>query len=502
MKKHIRIIAFVLVLLMVAGMLAGCKKDEKPTDTTTTPAPTTTTTGNGGGGTTTATPPDTTTEYVPPDVSGYEFRFGSGGGPLPPPNPANMMQEKWLDEIQALEDELDISFVGVDAGDVKQTVLAAGMAGTLLADMLHGDTKDTWALAVAGVLLPVDGDTMMNAGMNSYDDTRWWQPLTEGSRLFDEYRWGVQVASEYYPPETGYFLAFNPVIVKATGVEGANDLYGLVRSKKWTWEKYTEIAKAACFDEDGDGIYDIWGSGTTALGNEMNTNGVEWIAKDAASGKWTFAMNSPNGIAMLEIFKEINNYNYQTQTEGKVVNDGRIWFQNGNAAFCGCDMQRAGGRVIAEAVMSAGIVPLPLGPNATEYRATNQWSRTYCFQNSNPDLEKTVYIANRWADIMTNDSWQQSLWDKTICRTDDDFDMVVNYIVPYFKVNTAVMHPDMWPMIDDVTTGSFLSQGGVLQEILYGTSISTVMETTATEFNKLIDEWWETYTSKISFSGR
>ena len=54
-----------------------------------------------------------------------------------------------------------------------------------------------------------------------------------------------------------YCIAFNKKLADNYGVE---DLYGLVRDKKWTLEKMYEISKKVATDSDGDGISDIYGN--------------------------------------------------------------------------------------------------------------------------------------------------------------------------------------------------------------------------------------------------
>ena len=194
---------------------------------------------------------------------------------------ANQNAQELAEKLEDLEARLGITIEQLDfSGDKLEQVTAAAVSGLKLADLLYMRQNQFWPAAKVNALLPVDGERLINAGLNCTDETRWYQPAVNWTKLFGQ-TWGLRVASKYVTAPTGYFVTFNKSLCANAGY---TDLYTLVTEKKWTWDVYREIARKATKDTDADGVPDIWGTGATAWGNEAISNGVQFVGE--VNGKW------------------------------------------------------------------------------------------------------------------------------------------------------------------------------------------------------------------------
>lgn len=93
---------------------------------------------------------------------------------------------------------------------------------------------------------------------------------------------------------------------------GLPNLYELVESGEWTWEKFKEIAIAATRDLDGDGVTDIWGYspyaypwGFPEVQNWLVSNGADVTTVDE-NGRVVFALDSPAALEALNFYQELH----------------------------------------------------------------------------------------------------------------------------------------------------------------------------------------------------
>ncbi len=438
MKKHVRLIALLVVLLMTVALFAGCGgktnnggEETKATTTTaqtTTKAPETTTIRTFGGRTFSITDQ----LYVPKKDENGNFNSSK--------------DEEWQQLYDELEARLDIKleYVPIE-GQVIEALISAGMSGTKLADLVYAHQRDYWPAAKAKIILAVDGEELTKAGLNAFDDSRWFVPAVENTKLFDKH-WGVQVASKFVAVPSGYFVTFNKELVASAG---DYDLYQLTRDKKWTWDVYREIALKTTKDTDGDGVNDIWGTGATAWGNEAISNGVQFIGQDS-TGKWVCTINTPEGIRALQFLYDINFGDGTRLDESSRV--CRQAFADGKITFNWAQMGHINGpgQVIYESSHDYGIVPMPLGPDANEYVAMNDNNNMLVIQAAaSSELDEIVAIMNEWALIVNDTENFLDVLDDGRCRTEEDKEMMVKYILPNFKLNYAKMNDEIWDAVDE-----------------------------------------------------
>ena len=106
---------------------------------------------------------------------------------------------------------------------------------------------------------------------------------------------------------------------------------------------------------------------------------------------------------------------------------------------------------------------MPKGPNATEYASMTDNNKAFVIQAANKDLDKVVPIMNEWALIVNDTESYLEILDDGRCRTEEDMEMMVDYIIPNYAVNMGKMSEDIWSIVDDddegggiITSGSYM----------------------------------------------
>lgn len=456
MKKHARILALLLVLSMTMALFAACSNGGEPESTS---ATSTSVSDTNPGAT---TPGETETSTPEIDVSGYVFSIMGTSDVFPKTNEdgsyANALAEELADQLADLEDRLHITIEQREfSGDKLETVTTAALSGDVLADLLWMRHKEFWPAAKQNALLALEDDRLVSVGLDSTDSTRWYQPAVEWTKLFDQ-TWGLRVASKYVSAPTGYFIAFNKELCAAAGY---SDMYSLVRNNEWNWDVYRDIARKATIDVDADGVPDYWGTGATAWGNEAISNGVQFIGE--VDGKWQMTIDSDAGITALQFLYDLN-FGDGTRLD-KGSGACREAFANGTVAFSWCTMGHING--VGETIYNSnhdyGIIPMPMGPDATQYYSMTNDLDAFVIQAAHKNLDKAVAIMNEWALILNDEDSYLDVLDDGRCRTEEDKAMMVEYIFPNYAVNMAKMCDDVWEIVDENDDGR-----GIISDVSYG----------------------------------
>ena len=486
MKSYTRILAMLMAVLMVASMFVACGGSEDPATTEATTAATTAATTEATTAATTAattTTEATTTEAPAVDLDGYVLSIVGGADLLPKQNAdgsyTNAMQEEYADKLLDLEDEYGFILEAVSnpEGDFIEAMTAAALAGINYADVAYSQQYRIWPLAKNNAVIALDSDEMVAAGFDWSNDDNWFQPVTVWSEMWDHV-WGVQVGGKYVAPQTGYFVTYNKEICAAAGYE---DLYQLVREGAWTWDVYLDIAKKATQDTDGDGLIDQWGTGATAWGSEVVCNGVQFCGE--RDGKWQLTIDSEEGIRALQFLYDMN-YGTGTCNLEASNNEKRQAFADGKVAFNWADMPKIMvGQICYNSNHDYGIVPMPMGPDADQYYSVVTGVPFIFIPSTNQNVDKTVAALNAWALIVNDiDAYAETI-DDGRCRTEEDMEMMVDYIIPNFALNMGRITPDLWSMVDNHN-----GYEGLITEISYvGYTPQQAIERNAPKINAVLD---------------
>ncbi|MBE6952009.1 MAG: extracellular solute-binding protein [Ruminococcaceae bacterium] len=489
MKRNCRILALVLALVMTVSLFAACGGSEDPATTTTaatttaatTTAATTTAATTTEATTTEATTTEATTTEPALDLAGYEFSIANGGEFFPAVdengNYRTAIEEALADELADLEAELGITIVetSVPGDNLTEALIAAAMGSVKYADIIYQNQREMFPVARVNGLVPMDDEKLVAAGLDATDSTRWYQPVQAWTYLFD-HLWGLTVASEYVPAQTGFFVCFNKDLCASVGYD---DMYQLVKDGKWNWELYRQIARETTKDTDGDGTNDIWGTGATAWGCEAVCNGVQFIGE--VDGKWQMTIDSEAGIEALQFLVDMN---YADGTRWDVGSgECRQAFANGTITFNWADMGHINGpgSALFDSNHDYGILPMPTGSRGTIYGSMTDNCDALWMQASNADYEKSVAIMNEWALIVNDEEAYLDILDDGRCRTEADKEMMIEYIMPNYTLNMGKISPEIWDLVDS----------GIISGVsYYGMTPQQAIEAYRDPLNAALDEFF------------
>ncbi|MBE6938344.1 MAG: extracellular solute-binding protein [Ruminococcaceae bacterium] len=373
---------------------------------------------------------------------------------------------------------MDISIVHepIETESLIETITTAAMSDTMLTDAIYAHQENFIPAARADFIYAVDGEELTSLGLDYSDATRWYQPTVTEVFVFDHY-WGLDVASKHVDCRTGYFVNFNHDLVKSAGVE---DLYQLVRDKAWTWEVYMDVATKVTKDTNGDGAFDYFGTGATAWGCEAVSNGVNYIQTDD-TGKWVVGVDSDAGREALQFLYDMNYGSATRLDEGSGT--CRQAFADGFIAFNWSNMGHIGSpdQTIRQSNHAYGIVPMPLGPSATEYVSAHDDLDLLFIQKTNKELARTVDILNNWALVVNDTESYLEILDDGRCNTEEDKEMMVNYIIPNFCLVMMEITDDIYDPID----------AGIISGVsYYQMSPAQAIETYASQIQAALDEFF------------
>ncbi len=352
------------------------------------------------------------------DLGGYEFVLTSPFIQDSPDMETVMGSERSFEEArQYVEKTYNCKIKVTSLWPSMENLRAKTMAGDKYADIIHIPMNFLLQAIRAGYIQD------LNTVKGLYpDDYRWVKACTEMA-TYDK---GVYGLNFMRPSEVRTCLAYNRDVLKKCGV--TESMEQLVRDKQWTFDKFEEIMKKCTKDTNGDGKTDIFGM-IPAIWNELgigmiNSNGGSLVKVENGVAKENFS--APEAISALNtLSKWVNDDKIVANVYGA---DSRLgvttqaysnYFVNGECAFMFCESWLITQQIkpIANNV-DYGILPLPMGPNATDYVSTAYNALAFAIPSTNTkDIDKTVIVMNALAKAVAgdeNDSEAQATYDYDI----------------------------------------------------------------------------------------
>lgn len=260
-------------------------------------------------------------------------------------------------------------------------------------------------------------------------DARWVSGVTKVG-TFESKVYGLNFMR---PSEVRHCIIYNRDLLKKCGV--TDDITQLVRDKQWTWDKFREICQKCTKDNDGDGQPDVYGF-QSAVANAffgyalIASNNARVVSMDA-DGYATETLNDKNTIDALQFYYDLlHTYNCMVPTWDATTTAYADTFTQGKYVFLHCESWLLDQNIKKVAGdMDYGMVPLPMGPNATDYASNADNMMMFCITKSNKDLDKTVPVFNALARYVYNYG-EEGWWDDDIMLDyfqDGDTDSVEIY---------------------------------------------------------------------------
>ncbi len=466
MKTTKKVLQILLPLVLLLTLLASCGgKEDIPWQKTTAKT----------SATTKSTPRATTTEATttaattpPTDLTfdGYEFVIagerGTSGNTFFVTAATDAMTNQLIRTYEALEEELDIVITFADAS--YDAVTANAVAGKATGDFVHFRHQYWIPLAVNEYIKPLNTDKIKASGLDVSDPEQVDLYMTNVSKQLDgENVWAFSVSGRYFSAPWGHTLGFNKRLCEAAGYP-AEDIYQMVRDHTWTWDKFEEICRAITDPENNIYGYHILTNDTIEIASNIPVNSRD------ENGKWyTNAATDAFKTAVDWVIRIWNDLDICPEPFDIALwsGDRRELFYVGRRGFvplwCG-DFGYELGKCNTTMTDDYGIVPFPMGPDATEYSHVIPDLYGFSLEAANKDVETSAYIMGRFASVL-NDPEEYATFARGFMRDDESVEMILEYLLPNTTFNTARLSADSRQVVKEMVPEILSAEPAEAEEV-------------------------------------
>ena len=290
-----------------------------------------------------------------------------------------------------IEERFHIVFVASEGSYSSnyQTLTTSVSAGADEYDMIQVINRNAFSAGLAGQLASVDSMTYLNPSKAYYMQEMNNQLSISGKNFF------------YYSEESVHAferaccLIFNKSLVEAYHLE---DYYELVRTGKWTLEKFYSEAQKVAEDLDGNGVYNeadrygIIGTADYLFASIYNGAGEMTVRKDNDDIPYFAAITSERFTNVIDQLLNEMNGGHHIRLNNKAKYDQTVSEFTANSALFAATVV---GRVanVKEMTSDYGLLPFPKydeGQEAYYSRVIDGW--LHVVPATNPDPERTSVI--------------------------------------------------------------------------------------------------------------
>ncbi len=264
------------------------------------------------------------------------------------------------------------------------------MSGSKVADLVDLHVEDMLPFATAGYIVP-----WSEAGIDATDKI-YVQSYSKLAKVDGKY-YGV---SFLRPPEGRCCIVFNKDILKSIGVQ-SDDLYSMVKAKKWTWSKLEEYAKKVVDQNTVSGVTKVWGVGghyQKLVRSIYVSNGAKLV--ETKNGKASVAYNTPAMKEALNFVSKLINdikvydaSNYRNAAKWNKFDNGDYEKQFSNKQLAFLFDETYWIDQYFDQSFDYGILPIPMGPKAKEYMTEAGNARVMCLTSTNAKTKDSAKSA-------------------------------------------------------------------------------------------------------------
>ncbi len=409
MKK--RFITILLSAVMVFSLTACAGKGNKEANAPATPAPT--------------KEPEATAAPTPEAEPAYDFGgitlrigyFNDQGYPNPD---ADAMSEAYYNRIKFVEENYNCKIEYVDCtGSYYDKYVTSVLAGEPIVDIGYMMTYHVPALAEGGIIQPLNN-------YSSYDmnDFIWRPDVTEAGFYAGNYY--TTLRKNY---EVRYGVFWNKTLFEKYNLP---NLYELVDSGEWTWDKFKEIAIAGNVDSNNDGTIDIYGFNAreSLEWNYLYSNEANVVTKTDSG--MTIDLSDPKVIEALTAYHDFcttvkfrNAIDWSTESWDSFIKgfrDGQYMMCLEESWISGSYLEVADGGMVDE----WGWVPFPKGKSAGDYACYGKEFGVYGMLNGIENAEEKAQIYNLINQIVETEEELNDLVDAQLENWARDAESVKN----------------------------------------------------------------------------
>lgn len=387
---------------------------------------------------------------------------------------------------QEVEKEYGVTIKVINGYPNTNNIASRIMAGKKIANVLEANCEDITGMASAGYIIPWDSVNGIDIGNSNF-----WAGYTKAAALGSKH-YGLQFEK---PPEPRFCIAVNKTLLKNNGID-ANGIYTLVKNRQWNFAKLLEYAQAAT--NSSAGTYGIGGTPGKVAQMLIAANGGKIVTIDSA-GKAHPSYTSNNIKNALDWMNDIVNNKKVYMTSSDMFKTGKAdsaspdyvqSFIDGKLAFL-MDDSWVFNQKIRPAVAKKGnkteygLLPVPLGPDAGNkaYSSLSSNARVFVITKTNNEQDFTAKIFNALAEYPNGydkNSWQSEIASDYFQSGDTQSLEIYMQLVNNMETDPGIGLPRVYSefinksMYEPIFYGSGKTPGAAIDAI--GTSFNKTIE--------------------------
>lgn len=359
---------------------------------------------------------------------------------------------KTLDEIEE-EYGVTINFKKADAGGIVNSIITSFSGGSPYADIVEISPVIYYTLVTnkSALLEPYDSNPVINI-----NDSQWFGPNKEFTKYGGK-TYGLSWITDLYETPVRNVMYFNKRILEQYGY---TDLYSMVEDGTWTWDEFEKIARDIQ-TKSGGAVKGLTGFSETALVYPFIASNDSLLAKENGKGQYDFVTKFPD--------------TYLPRTQAaldfvhQLIYEDKLWlepdskgtenhFVAGKAAFMVLGFDSAANNLAVNMKDDYGILPLPKGPDATEYVGHYGEGRFFCLLKENSktkNLENASIILNAIAARSYVSDWKTMEMERSLRDREsaDMLEIMINNPVVDITPNCGAFRDQVEPTLTDIVVG-------------------------------------------------
>ena len=273
---------------------------------------------------------------------------------------------KW-EAIEAAEEKYGCKVEFVTISDIFSQLVTAATTGQVVADVIMNRSHYVMNLMMKG-------DYYWSMEELGFDPTN--EIYNTDTTRYTTYN-GKTYGFWYDPTNVNSIMVVNKTIMGHSGLD-IKDYYALVEDKKWNFDAWKKIMTACTNPDTG-----IYGSGRHQSSTQTLLHANETGLYTEIDGVHKENTSDTRLTEVLEFLAECT-----TKDKIYLANDGKAWdfaqqeFINGKYATCHVGLYVAKDYLPEQMSDEWGILPIPMGPSATDYANLDAECKTFCIQKA------------------------------------------------------------------------------------------------------------------------
>ncbi len=291
------------------------------------------------------------------------------------------------------------------------------LSGDKVADVIDMMAPQWLPAAAMGYLKPWDEVEGFDVNASQFDK--------EYTQLgtFKGHVYGINYVK---PPVIRACMYYNKTLLKELNLTDPNVL---MDQNKWDFEEFRKLCIAATKDTNGDNSPDIWGLNyyynyqSASYFVEANGGSIAKLSGDKVVTNFT----DQKTVEAVQFLYNLTQVDKVVQMHPDDLPDNKLAaksadyyvqdFVNGNSLFLIGDGWMAT-QYFSDMEDEYGLLPIPMGPSATEYVSSAANADVFVLTSTNKDLDKTAFIWNKFTAPL--EGYGENWWVEDLSELYDD----------------------------------------------------------------------------------